>query len=447
MRCSRHLVLGLGLTLSTAVHAAADASLDPAFDNTGYQRVAFDQGAGNRDVVQAMAREPSGNYVIAGEVQAPSAGTGRRVGVARIARSNGSILGSFTHDPFFDTVRALAVDAIGRQVVVGTTPTNADGRPDLGVVRYLAGNPDTTFAGDGGLSFDSPNASNALDEPLAVVVRSTNGEIIVLLQERPTTSAAYPYVLVRIPDNGVGPTALPLGATALGYSGGAMLLQTDGKLLVAVNVVNGSGPVCEQPRLFRFAANTLVNLDSSFGSGGIVTLAPPTGTGACAPAVNSIALDAQGRILLSAVSRSVSASASWVARVSTTGALDGSFSSDGWSRFERPLGGDFYDIRGIGVQSDGAILTGGTFTFSNPTIGNRLIIGRMLPDGTPDASFDTFGSRIYTTGSTATPQNGVAMLMDADKVVLAGSWLAVSPTDYDFQIVRTIGPLLRNGFE
>lgn len=136
-----------------------------------------------------------------------------------------------------------------------------------------------------------------------------------------------------------------------------------------------------------------------------------------------------------------------MARVSAAGALDSSFSNDGWSRFERPLGGDFHDIRGIGVQSDGAIMTGGTFTFSNPTIGDRLIIGRMLPDGTPDASFDTFGSRVYTTGSTANPQNGVAMLMDGDKAVLAGSWLAASPADYDFQIVRTIGPLLRNGFE
>lgn len=310
MRHLRPLALGLGLTLSTGLHAAADASLDPAFDNTGYQRVAFDQGGSLRDFLQAMAREPSGNYVIAGEVEALSAGTGRRVGVARIARSNGSILSSFTHDPFFDAVRALAVDAIGRQIVVGTTPTNADGRPDLGVVRYLAGSPDTTFAGDGGLSFDSPNSSNALDEPLSVVVRSSNGEIIVLIEERPTTGAAYPYVLVRIPDNGAGPTALPLGANVAGFSGGAMLLQPDGKLLVVVNVVNGSGPVCEQPRLFRFAANTLVNLDSSFGSGGIVTLAPPTGTGACAPAVNAIVLDAQGRILLGAVSRSVSASAS-----------------------------------------------------------------------------------------------------------------------------------------
>lgn len=426
--------------------AANDRSLDPAFDGTGYRRVAFDFGGDLRDFLQGMAREPSGNYVLVGEVAAPSAQTGLRVGVARIRRSDGGLLSSFTHDPFFDSVRGVALDVIARQVIVGTTPTNGDGRPDLGVVRYFNGAPDTTFAGDGGLSYDSPNSSNATDEPLAVTIRS-NGEILVLIQERPNTSAAYPYVLVRIPDNGTGLSSLPLGGTTLGYSGGAMLLQPDGKLVVAVNIVNGAGALCEQPRLFRFAPNTLANLDASFGTAGIVTLAPPTGTGNCAPAVTAIALDAQDRILLGAVSRSASASASWVARVNATGTLDSSFNGDGWSRFERPLGGDFHDIYGIGVQRDGSIMTGGTFTFSNPTIGDRLIIGRMLPNGTPDVSFETLGSSIYTTGATATPQNGVAMMMDGDKVVLAGSWLAATPNDYDFQVIRTIGPPLRDGFE
>lgn len=446
MRNFRVCCVWLALSvLPLGAQAGGDSDVDSEFGTSGFRRVAFDLGGGNTDYALALVAEPSGNFVIAGNVELPSSSTGNIVGIARIQRSTGNLLASYTMDANLNSVTALAVDSAGRPVVVGRSPANNDGMLDLGVVRFLSnGNPDTSFSSDGMLAYDSTN-SIARDEPLAVVTRS-NGDIIVLVEEYLNTGAAHPFVLVSIPANGQNPGTMALGPTTTGLGGGAMRLQADGKLLVAVNVdINGSG--CLRPRLFRFAANTLVNLDSDFGNAGSVTLVPPGGTG-CAPYVTSMALDAGGRIVLGAVANAVSSSASWIARVTASGTLDTSFDSDGWMRLPRPINGSYHDVYGVGVQADGAILAGGTFTHDNASIGERPILSRVLPDGSADTSFNpATPSQVYTLGSNVLQQNARALLMDGDRAVLAGIHLATAPQDYDFQIFRSKGTLPRHGFE
>ena len=183
MRNRRYTPLGLALCLlPLTAQAGGDSDFDPAFGNGGYSRVFYDVAGGHRDYPQALAKEPSGNYVIAGEVES-SGSTGRNVGIARISRANGVALASYHYDAGFSTVREITVDGGGRPVVVGTTPANTDGQADLGIVRFTTtGNPDTSFSSDGVLSYDSPNSSNAIDEPLALITRS-NGDITVLVEE------------------------------------------------------------------------------------------------------------------------------------------------------------------------------------------------------------------------------------------------------------------------
>lgn len=440
----------LSLTLCACampLMAATDSDFDPDFGNSGYTRSFFDLTGDNSDYALALAQEPSGTYVVAGAVRSTSA-TGINVGIARISRTTGAQLTKYNADAGFATVRAVTTDLIGRAVVVGTSANAADGRPDLAIVRFVgtSGNLDTNFSGDGMLSYDSPNTSNATDTPLAVVDRP-DGSLYVLVEEMPANNADHPYVIVSVSENGQTLSTLPLGSTTFGYNGGNMLLQPDGKLLVVVNVAISSG--CLRPRLFRFAANTLTNLDAGFGSGGISTLAPPTGVPNCAPAVSSIALDPQGRILLGGYAASFSASAGWVTRLTANGALDSSFSGDGWAQLDRPVNGDFHYVFGVGAQSDGAVLAGGTFVHANASIGERPIVSRLTPTGLNDTNYGgNVSHRVYTAAvGTLTQQNALAMLVDANKAVLAGITLANAPADYDFLVVRSTGPLLRNGFE
>lgn len=442
----RHLLLLTLCACATPSLAATDSDFDPDFGNSGYTRSFFDLTGDNRDYALALSQEPSGTYVVAGEVRSTSA-TGINVGIARISRTTGSQQTKYSADAGFASVRAVTTDFVGRTVVVGTSANAADGRPDLAIVRFVGtnGNLDSNFSGDGVLSYDSPNTSNATDMPLAVVDRS-DASLYVLVEETPV-SGDHPYVIVSVSENGQTLSTLPLGGTTIGFNGGNMLLQPDGKLLVVVNVAISVG--CLRPRLFRFAPNTLANLDSGFGSGGITTLLPPAGIPNCAPAVNSIALDGQGRILLGGYAASVGASAGWVARLTANGTLDSSFSADGWAQLDRPINGDFHYVFGIGAQSDGAVLAGGTFVHTNASIGERPIVSRLTPAGVNDTSYGgNVSHRVYTAAvGTLTQQNAVAMLVDGNKAVLAGITLATAPADYDYLVVRSTGPLLRNGFE
>lgn len=426
--------------------AVSDGELDTAFGTFGVRRQHFDLAGDGRDIAQAMAREPSGNYVLAGEVQ--SAGnTGVDIGVVRVSRGSGNVITHFSHDAGFDSVRGVAVDAAARVVVVGTVPSSIDGEADIGVARFFGtGTPDSSFAGDGGRTFEVPGANGFDDEPLAVAVRPS-GEIVVLARLVPRAgSDPHFYALLAFPADGGSPSGGLLGANQRGYEGGTLLLQPDGKVVLVLNISDGA--LCHRPRLLRFAPNSVTSLDLSPGASALVTLPAPTGVGDCAPAVRAASFDAQGRLLLAATSRSLTSSASWVARVDTDYTLDAGFSGDGWAPITRPAGGSFHDVHGIGVQSDGRIVTGGTFTYDNASIGDRPILSRLLPGGATDAGYNGVGSVIHTPPiGGASPQNGIALLMDGDRAVLAGSFRANAPLDYDFQVLRTTGRLLKNGFE
>lgn len=438
------VILLAAALLALPLHASAtDAEADTTFNGVAIVDIAYDLTGDRLDLLRAMTREPSGNYVVAGEVESTSV-TGLNVGIARIARSNGALLSKTNFDAYFSSVGAVATDSIGRVIVAGTTPTNTDGRADLGLIRTLGNNLDTSFGGDGGISFDSPVVGNAEDRPLGVIALPSN-EIVVLIEEATTASSANRFLLARFPENGGPPLILPFGSAVAG-SGGAMTLPADGKLVVAVNLETGDD--CVRPRLVRFAANTVNALDSDFGSGGFATLDAPSGSGICAPTVRAISVDRQGRTLLGAVARSGSESTAWVARLTASGALDSSFSGDGWARVTRPAGAPTHDVAGIGAQSDGAVIVGGTVPFTDPNQGIRPIVSRLRVDGTPDTSYNGGSSyRTFTPNLNTMVALGASLVMDGEKVVLAGSALVNDGIDYDYVLVRTRGRLLRDGFE
>ena len=72
---------------ATPALAASDSDFDPDFGNSGYTRSFFDVTGDNRDYALALSQEPSGTYVVAGDVRSTSA-TGINVGIARISRSS-----------------------------------------------------------------------------------------------------------------------------------------------------------------------------------------------------------------------------------------------------------------------------------------------------------------------------------------------------------------------
>ena len=150
-----------------------------------------------------------------------------------------------------------------------------------------------------------------------------------------------------------------------------VLIQPDGKILVAGTT--GRSPSGDFV-LVRYRADG--SLDSTFGTGGIVT----TDFGVYERA-NAAVLGPDGKIVVLGESIDLSASESpWslaLARYRTDGSLDPSFSADGMLTLNV---GDSSNGEALALQTDGKVLVGG---------GHHLL--RFRPDGSLDPSFGTAG--------------------------------------------------------
>jgi len=185
----------LSVALANAAHAdAPDAGFGmPGFN--GWQTDYFVNSTLINEEATAMVRLGDGGYLVAGRVQNPNAlvPNGRNIGLAKYL-PDGSLDVSFggsakmggkpghaVFDAAFTSVNDVAVDYLGRILVVGTTPTGPNGDDDFGVVRFTADGKDldTTFAGSGATHIDLAAGGGNNDTPMQVVPTGFGGVLIV----------------------------------------------------------------------------------------------------------------------------------------------------------------------------------------------------------------------------------------------------------------------------
>lgn len=154
--------------------------------------------------------------------------------------------------------------------------------------------------------------------------------------------------------------------TSLGTGASAVVVQPDGKIVVA-DQRNGDVVI------MRF--NSAGGLDSAFGGGdGVVT----TDLGGPSDSGNALAIQSDGRIVVGAGLGSGSASFA-VLRYTSAGVLDTSFSTDG--RLTMGFGGPGGSgAASVAIQADGRILVGGS------TAGN-FAVARFTATGALDTTF------------------------------------------------------------
>ena len=161
-------------------------------------------------------------------------------------------------------------------------------------------------------------------------------------------------------------------------------------------------------------------LDTTFGSGGIVTTDVSTHT---LDSANAAVLDSSGRLVVAGSSDGHFA----VVRHTTAGALDTSFGSDGkvLTDVATPAFPDELDgARAVAIQSDGKIVAAGN-------AGEDFAVVRYNTDGSLDTSFSTDG-KVTTDIGTDTVDAAYAMAVQSDgKIVVAGTSDA-----NDFVVVR-----------
>lgn len=386
-----------------SVFAQQPGDLDLTFSGDGI--VATDIGLNSNDFVGAMALQADGRIVV----------VGRSEGAFALARymPDGSLDPGFGTGgivttevgPFLDQLQAVALQPDGRIVVAGRS--SVDGSENQWVIgRYTGdGQLDASFAGDGILLVDV--GTGTFDEANSIAVQA-DGSIVTAGMARSATDDDI--AVVRCTANGaLDPSFSGDGKLILGYgtnddSAGAVLVQSDGKILVAGYTGNG------QEGDFAVARLTSGGLpDTSFGTNGSTIT---SFGGNSYDMAYALALQPDGKIIAGGAAHSIP---NWpltdmaLQRLTTNGVLDPGFDDDGL--YLVPYLG-VSAVVSLAIMPDGRIVIGGTSD-------DAFMVAMVEANGGMDVGFGNDGVRTIAPGQ-FTAYGSTVVVQPDGKILLAG---------------------------
>ena len=334
---------------------------DPAFTSVP-------QSAG---VVSAMVRQPDGKLVIAG------------------------LFTEINGQPVSHLARLTATGAldVAFSAAAGLLPTSAsclalqpDGKVLVGTVRGTF-----RFGANG-----APDPSFSAFYTTMALALQADGKVLLGGQFTLSTGGVLYSRLVRVTSTGaLDPSFVPLNGSATANSTEAILVQPDGRIVVAGTWADTGLPLVAQ--VVRYDASGA--LDPTFTAPSFTTNANAAGR------VGRLARQPDGKIIALGPFSAVNGNARvGIARLSSTGALDPTFVS---------TAGLGSGVQSLAVQPNGRVLVGGAFFTST----NNYGLIRLLDDGQLDGSF----------GATAAPNDGItALVIQPDgAIVAAGSFTTI----------------------
>ncbi len=426
----------------------SDCNLDSSFGAGG--KVTTPIGAGNEQAI-GVAIQPDGKIVAVGFT---FTGARKEFAVVRY-NTNGSLDTSFNGTGIVttninnvgDDARAVAIQSDGKIVVAGWADVVLNAQSRFAVVRYdAAGGLDTSFNGTGIVTTTFGNDAQGHD----VAIQSDGKIVVVGDVDMGACCTNWDIALVRYDTNGTLDGTFGAGGIVTtnffvndSEFGRGMVIQPGGKILVGGSHNPAAG--------FNFAAvryNPSGALDPSFGTGGFVT----TDFFASNDTGEDIALQPDGKVLMTGWVRNGAAWEFGVVRYTAGGVLDTTFDLDGKGNDSVGTADDFG--RGILFQPDGAIVVVGRA--DNATRDFGLV--RYNTDGSLRAiNYRSIGGTNCTAGGNVTT-NGTNIVtgsggMDwvagncgtGDLITIAGTPYRVASVDSPTQItvigtVPTFGP-------
>jgi uncharacterized delta-60 repeat protein len=353
---------------------------------------------------QQVLTQPNGSIFVVLDI--------RGTGETRIAKrlSTGYPDVSYGIDGFSSPVNIRDAKATiqpdGKIVVMGSL-INAN-ITDFAVARFnIDGTVDSSF-GTAGLQTTDFGYGNNFATDLAI---QNDGKIIV-------TGTAYRgdswdvalarYNIDGTPDNSFGENGLET-TNLLNGQAQSLAIQTDGKILVAGYLFNGTN---NDFLLVRY--NMDGNLDTSFNGDGVQT----TDFNSSDDIANSVSLQTNGKIVVAGYNYKCGDTCSnldfAIVRYNTDGSLDNSFDSDGkqTTNFN-----SFDDIaKSIVIQTDGKILIGGySYNGSN----QDFALCRYTINGSLDILFSGDGKQITEFGNN---EFGNSMALQSNGKILIAGW-------------------------
>ncbi len=400
--------------------------------------------SGIGDYAQAVALDPNGNFVLAG-----SAGGNYSV-LARLTPS-GALDGTFgsggiaTHDLSLsrgDGLYALVRMDDGRYVGCGTFSSVTTGN-DFVAARFNAdGSLDTTFNGVGYAV--TPFGPSGPGERCNAVAVQTDGSIV---------SAGYTYesgpshvALTRHSSSGQldptfgisGKLNINAGTNASSNSEArALLIQPDGKLLIAGYAVPASG----NDDFLVMRLNTDGSLDNSFGSGGVTR----TPIGAGQDIANAMVRQTDSRIVLAGSVYAGGQTDFALARYSAAGVLDPTFGSGGI--VTTAIGPSDDTAYALALMPWGRLVAAGSARVTAGQSDLALAVVAYNADGSLDHYFGNAGKRMINLSTFNESAYGLATDISGTRFWAVGT--ASPGTNQDFLAIEFGLPdtIFRDGFE
>jgi uncharacterized delta-60 repeat protein len=342
----------------------------------------------NRTILGALLRACAVALAVATALLAPAA--------SAAAATSGSLYPSFGSSGF--AVEPLGTESVGVQsvvqpdgkiVVVGAATVN--GQNDMVATRLRPnGTQDNSFGSNGWTII--PIGQTAQGNAIAL---QSNGDIVLAGAGRDPSVGTVSLAAARLTPNGSldstfgrrGVVTVPVGAAAMGNG---VVVQSDGKI-----VVSGTA-LTDHNHFVATRLNSNGNVDHSFANNGIALLSAVTA------ADWGLALQSNGDLVLGGEEQN--SAGSWqymVARLQPNGNPDPSFGTGG--SVILPIGSSAAGLA-LALQPDGRILLTGNAVVN----GTRVVATvRFNTDGSLDGSFGSGGiSEFAGTGAQAIAMEG-----------------------------------------
>jgi uncharacterized delta-60 repeat protein len=341
------ILIGGNFTLVNNVARGGVARLNP----NGSLDTSFNPGSGANGPVNAMALQPDGKVIIAGDFAFFN--TFARNRIARL-NADGSLDPTFTPVGPSTAVYALALQADGK-IVLGGTFFSLSGKTLPGVVRLNA---------DGSLDTSFTPGKGANDRVNAVLIQP-DGKILVAGRFNSFDNIVRNNI-ARLNPNGTLDASFGLAqARGYGNSISALALQGDGKVIAAGSSfsINGAGP----HNVVRLDTNGLLDPNFDFQVAGSYN-------GFDSAGVLGVFLQTDGKVVVGGNFNSINTIARHnVARLNANGSVDTSFD---------PGVGPSSSVYGLVVQPDGKTIIGGAFTSVDGRPRNNIARLNAIPDAT-----------------------------------------------------------------
>ncbi len=297
------------------------------------------------------------------------------------------------------TINKVQVQGDGKIVAVGSTQNpNTQGV----IIRYNTdGSLDATFGAGGAVT--ATTGSNVSTTVIQNVAIQTDNKIVVVGYTFDTGTATSifvaRYTTTGILDSGFGSGGVVIGSYGAGSSLNAVTVHATGYIVAA-----GTASISGAPSAFIVQLTSAGALDSSFGSGGIVT-----GLVGVRTVLNDLALDSSRNVVVGGYSADgINGNQMLLARYSSAGVLDGTFGSGGVV-----TGANNTAVNALALDTSdrpvvaGSVLVGGA---------KQFIIARYTLAGVIDGSFGSGGTVTATIGNRS-EVNDLVIQVDGNIVI------------------------------